>query len=309
MTTKTMNIHVTMKPIQTPAGWEIFRGREWPTHEALDLALASAVEGRRFSHFSTDKLIHVDHWILDYHFSNNIRFRTTKSRWQPRIPGTWHLYPPKVPWFQDTRKTKLPLHAIWIRFHGGEKIGISRLVDNPLGIARFHDPGGWLMERVSALATLGDLQDEREYPQALMGMMEIIQKLLHSPCTNVGEYTLDVPGTSQPQEPLVAKVNEYMVAHLHEPVTLAKMAKELHTSISTLHRRYTASTKQSIAQTLIRMRLSRAKQLLIEGTTVAQAAEGTGFADPFHLSRTFRRLEGIPPREFLSRLRRTARVK
>lgn len=299
-------IQVIMKRYRNVIGWEVLQGHTWHIHEDLDVALSTAAEGRRFLHYTGDMKINLPHWVLDYHFGQKTRFRTRYCAWRKRIPGTWHLYPPEVTWSQDTRAEKLPLHAVWIRFHGGEKFGLQRLVENPLHMARIHDPGGWLMERVRKLTMPGEMPGNEEYPRVLSGLTDIMDRLLHSQPLGNGEYTLEVPGESKPLDPLVVKINEYLVAHLHEPLTMDGLARTLHTSISTLQRHYAAAGAGTITQSLIRLRIGRVKRLLIEGCTAAEAADRTGFFDPCHLSRTFRHIEGIPPREFIARLRKTA---
>lgn len=292
-----------MKRYATPGGWEVIHGHEWQRHNTLDLALVTAIEAVRFRHFDGKDSMSHENWILDYHFARRMRVRTASSRWRQRAEGTWHLYGPGVDWYQDSRQSKLPLHALWIRFHGGEKLGLRRLVDNATSMARIKDPGGWLTEHVRALAMLGDQNREDDYPKVLTGLTEIIYRLLHSQIVKPGDYVLETPSDSRLQDPLVTKVNEYLVAHLHETLTLSTLARTLHTSISTLHRRYAATSKESITQTLLRLRIARVKKLLVQGATVAEAAHSTGFYDAHHLSKTFRRLEGIPPRQFIYRLR------
>jgi AraC-like DNA-binding protein len=292
-----------MKRYTTPGGWEVFHGREWKLHFSLDLGLSTAIEAVRYHHFDgTESMENLD-WVLDCHYARSMRYRSGTSGWKQRTPGTWHLYGSKTRWFQDSRRSKLPLHALWIRFHGCEKLGLNRLVDNPSGMARIHDSDGWLTEHIRALALMGDSPGDvdDEYPRVLSGLTDIIYRLLHSKLIKVGEYSLTTSGESRREDPLVTKVNDYLMSHLREPLTLSRLAQELHTSVSTLHRHYATTSKDSITQTLIRLRIARVKKLLIQGATIAEAAYSTGFYDPHHLSKTFRRLEGIPPSEFISR--------
>jgi transcriptional regulator GlxA family with amidase domain len=43
------------------------------------------------------------------------------------------------------------------------------------------------------------------------------------------------------------------------------------------------------------LRIQRAAGALVAGASIADAAAGAGFADAAHLSRTFRRMFGVPP--------------
>lgn len=298
-----MHIQLIMAARGTPGGWEVIHGQGWPIHTEMELGIVSALEARRFFHFTPAFKLCNDAWILDYHFSDGLRFNVNNTGWRKRLPGVWHLYAPHVEWRQDTRKFRLPFHAVWIRFHGAEKLGLGRLVDNPTRMAQIIDPDGALLEKMRGLALMADACEGGNYPEAMVGLIEIIQRLLQSEEDAPGLYRLKVSGEVRPQDQLVLQAQEYLVAHLHEPITLSRIAKALHTSVPTLKRRYTAVEKESITKALIRMRIGRVKQLLREGATVSEAADETGFFDPFHLSRTFRRLEGIPPREFVTRLK------
>lgn len=57
---------------------------------------------------------------------------------------------------------------------------------------------------------------------------------------------------------------------------------------------------------LRRERINASCRLLLEGASVADAAQATGFADPFFFSRTFRRLIGLSPRAFVRQAGRGA---
>ena len=108
--------------------------------------------------------------------------------------------------------------------------------------------------------------------------MDIIQRLLHSKRIRAGVYSFEVAGESRPKDPLAEKIDKYLIANLHRSVTLAELASELGASISTLNRHYKAAAGGSIMQSLLRLRISRVKQLLIEGLTVTEAAEQTGLS-------------------------------
>ena len=46
------------------------------------------------------------------------------------------------------------------------------------------------------------------------------------------------------------------------------------------------------------MRIQLARQLLASGLNVKETSEHLGFDNPFHFSRLFRQIEGIPPQQF-----------
>ncbi|MBM4143827.1 MAG: helix-turn-helix domain-containing protein [Lentisphaerae bacterium] len=72
-----------------------------------------------------------------------------------------------------------------------------------------------------------------------------------------------------------------------DPVGRADLAKHMNVSISTLSHRYHAETGETPMTRLLRLRVDRARMLLLSGRKFAAIAEATGFYDVAHLSATF----------------------
>jgi len=83
-------------------------------------------------------------------------------------------------------------------------------------------------------------------------------------------------------------------------VRLADLARALHLSPSSLSHRYRTAAGESPMQSLKRLRILRAKVLLLKGHSLADVAEQLGFYDQVHLSVTFKKSEGVSPRAFLN---------
>ena len=66
---------------------------------------------------------------------------------------------------------------------------------------------------------------------------------------------------------------------------------------ATYKRRY----GETVTESLSRIRLTRAREMIAAGTSVTEAATACGFADPSYFSKCFRRAFGYSP----SRARRT----
>lgn len=60
-------------------------------------------------------------------------------------------------------------------------------------------------------------------------------------------------------------------------------------------------TTGGITPRLINLRIDRVKHLLLRVAPLTQVALATGFSDALHLSKTFKHIEGISPRDFLNK--------
>jgi AraC family transcriptional regulator len=99
--------------------------------------------------------------------------------------------------------------------------------------------------------------------------------------------------------PELARVVEYIHAHLVDDLTLAELAVVVHRSPYHFARMFRQSTGRSVHLYVIDRRLDEAKRLLAEpDLSIAAVAARTGFADQSHLTRHFKRCVGMSPGAF-----------
>ena len=91
----------------------------------------------------------------------------------------------------------------------------------------------------------------------------------------------------------------WLDAHAHAPVDLETTAKAVGLSAFHFLRVFSQVLGVTPHQYLVRSRLRRAAQLLVEGTqSITDIAFDVGFADLSNFVRTFHRAAGMAPREF-----------
>lgn len=96
------------------------------------------------------------------------------------------------------------------------------------------------------------------------------------------------------------QVIDYINDHLDQDLGLAKLAELVQMSPHYFARLFKQSTGFAPHQYVIRCRVERAKQLLIQGKlTIAQVAYAVGFAHQSHLNRHFKRWLGVTPKALL----------
>ena len=104
----------------------------------------------------------------------------------------------------------------------------------------------------------------------------------------------------------IKAVIDYMAAHLDANISLDELAT--FTGLSRFHllRVFRAATGLPPHAYFNHMRLRRAKRMLFDGSSIADAAAATGFADQSHLNRHFKGMWGVSPGAFIANLDQTS---
>ena len=103
---------------------------------------------------------------------------------------------------------------------------------------------------------------------------------------------------------LAVEVNNYIRAHLSEPITVENIAKSLHRGRSRLSTDFKKETGQNLSDFILRQKTEEGKKLLLYTDKPAvDIAIYLGFSSQSHFSRTFKKYVGVTPNEY----RRTAK--
>jgi AraC-like DNA-binding protein len=93
-----------------------------------------------------------------------------------------------------------------------------------------------------------------------------------------------------------------MEDHLDPPLSLRQIAELLGVSESQLAHQFRRETGSPPGKVYRQRRIERAKQLLIEGLEIPEVSDRMGFENPFHFSRVFKQIAGVPPSQFRKRI-------
>lgn len=100
----------------------------------------------------------------------------------------------------------------------------------------------------------------------------------------------------------ISRVQTHLREHLDAPVSVPQLAELAGFSPSHFAARFRAVTGFSVTEYVKRLRMARARQLLIiSDHSVAEIAAAVGYPDPFYFSRQFRAVNGVSPRVFRDR--------
>lgn len=101
-----------------------------------------------------------------------------------------------------------------------------------------------------------------------------------------------------PDAPLLAPIVRAVLEHPSDPRTLAQWSQELGVSTRTLTRAFQAGTGLGFARWVGSVRAQRAVTLLVQGESVEDVAEETGYASASAFGAAFRRATGLTPSAF-----------
>jgi AraC-like DNA-binding protein len=86
--------------------------------------------------------------------------------------------------------------------------------------------------------------------------------------------------------------------HLGDRIDVGTLARVAGMSASSLHEAFKRATTLSPIQYVKRLRLDRARRLLLDGADAADAGHQVGYESPSHFNRDFRRAFGQPPKRY-----------
>ncbi len=88
--------------------------------------------------------------------------------------------------------------------------------------------------------------------------------------------------------------------------SVAQVADECHVDKAYLSRLFGRYAEETPLQLLTRLKMARAAEMLSrQDLLIKEVAEATGYPDPYHFSRVFKRVYSIPPETFIRTTRRT----
>lgn len=270
----------------------------WKERAAIRPALVMAADFRGNHVPSVSACLH-PYWVLDYAFARHgaFRVRNRREQWRTRTARSAHLYPPYTRYWEDTRTCTGQRHSAWLIFMGGAEAGVGASHD----FTRFQDPEGLLGKKICEAAHIGHAQGENGFWNAQSVLCQVIQSLTRAERMEKGTYRISASLPDRTSD-FVNAVYAFLRAHLNRPVSLAETAGHLNMSLSALSHRFQKETGTSVITVHQTMRIEQARALLLRGFSLATIAHELGYSDAFHLSKVFKHVTGLAPRNFLKAL-------
>lgn len=111
------------------------------------------------------------------------------------------------------------------------------------------------------------------------------------------EFEADRPRSAK--EAAVRSVKSYIQQHYAEKITLVSAAQQVFLNASYLSKIFAEVEKMGFADYLCQVRIEHAKELLADySLRIYEISERVGYQDVKHFMKTFKKREGITPREY-----------
>jgi AraC-like DNA-binding protein len=130
--------------------------------------------------------------------------------------------------------------------------------------------------------------------------------LLRQLILSVDDCAMDAEAAFSPAWQTYLRCRHYIERNYLEIGSIKEVAERCFVDQAYLARLFKRFTEETPLQLLTRLRMNRAADMLgNDALLVKQVAEAFGFTDPYHFSRTFKRVHGIAPESFRRAVQRT----
>lgn len=272
----------------------LLRGMRLPVSGILaDVAAAECLGVRHLMAVASTETTRRPHrqcqstWVLVGTLSGRARVRCRD--WQAEVgPGFVYVIPPHHP-FEETNLGADAWHYIaWLAHVEAASPLLDAFPTSPFGFAADYP----FFERFLTLLRRLNRGEPGDALAALGLLVELVADCRRH---------MSAPRSAHPtgeEPPCLARALALMRQRLTSPLPLSELARHCCMSPSSLVHHFKAATGLTPGQWVARERMAMARRLLLQGRTVSETADELGFANPFHFSRVFHRIEGVPPSRF-----------
>lgn len=187
----------------------------------------------------------------------------------------------------------VPVHELLLELEDAAAIGIATWEGRPpLRVCAMN--GRLLDALVRFVGAVVDPLDRRILAPA--ALREVVYLALRSD----GGPMIRLAARREGRTEGIARVLHVIERHLEERLDVPRLAKEAGMSVSSFYVGFKEATTLSPIQYVKRLRLHRARRMMVEqGCLAAEAAFTVGYESPSQFSREFKELFGLPPRRYL----------
>lgn len=154
-----------------------------------------------------------------------------------------------------------------------------------------------LIDDARTMASFLQLHRWLEKPSARLGRDHSLLVFLHQLLARHGTASIRLSADGN-EDYAVRRSKKFLDEHYAEPVSLQDLARLVGLSPYHLNRSFCRKIGMPPHAYQLQIRIARAKSALRTGSSIAEVALATGFADQSHFTRVFKRLIGVTPARY-----------
>lgn len=232
-------------------------------------------------------------WLLELFVSGTIDLSVDRGAWENYRPDQGILYAPETPYSERIATKDGVCHSLCVLFQVPRSGAFESWYQLQPTFRRLEDRHEHLRTLIKPLLepVVGS------YVAEVRTRGIFLQLLAHLLEAQGEDITWAVESGTQ-TDPF-HRVHRFMRDRLDQPLSLADVAAIAGLSESGFAHAYKRVTGRTPMATLRDLRVEAVKSHLYHNRlTLAEVAQVTGFADAFHLSRTFKQVTGLSPQRF-----------
>lgn len=211
-------------------------------------------------------------------------------------PGMIYHYGPRTPHIIET-DPEFPLLKHFVSFTGHELTELLKHTVFRQGIPLYASRPFRIRSIFENLITTGNTQSRNR--DALCAL------LLRQLILMVDDTAMDAATAASPAWQTYLRCRQHVERNFLDLATVKEAARQCFVDQAYLARLFKRFAEETPLQLINRLKMNKAAELLSHREMlVKQVAEAVGFADPYHFSRVFKRVYGIPPETFTQTARR-----
>lgn len=192
----------------------------------------------------------------------------------------------------------LTIHTAWLEHIIGKDFDKNyayfKDAQNPLIFHLKEEEKKEFVDKFLALTQCVDL-NKFEKLQLFFSLLDRIHRMVKSNTGTIAEYN-DV--RSQGTAGMVSAMMNYINSHLCENITVEDIADNLYLNHDYAARIFKKYVNTTVKQFVMLQRITKAKQLLLEGNSVSETQHMLGYNSYEHFFKTFKKVTGMTPREY-----------
>ena len=221
---------------------------------------------------------------------------TIKGKSFPLRPGAIYCYGPRTKHIIES-DPEHPMLKHFVDFTGNALKDLLKTTDFLEGRPLFVSRPFRIRSIFENLITTGHTESRNRDALCLLLLRQLI--------LTADDDSMDPEAAFSPAWQTYIRCRQYIERHCIELPNIGKAAEACFVDQAYLARLFKRFAEETPLQLLTRLKMNRAADLLSTGDLlIKQVAEEVGFPDPYHFSRVFKRVYGIPPETFSRTARR-----